>query len=288
MRRAAAIGMFDGVHAGHRHLIGRLRAEASVRGQMPMVVTFTTHPLRLVAPDREPPLLMPVDARTAALAAEGVQVLPLEFTPELRQLSAREFMRLLHREHDVDLLLLGFNNHIGHDRLATPEAYQAAGAAEGVTVIMADELPATPGVSSSAIRELIRSGRVYEAAVLLDRPYAIVGEVTHGQELGRTIGFPTANITPTPGLLLPREGVYAGRALDLPAVVNVGRRPTVAADAPVNVEVHIIGLPEDTDLYNTVLAVELLRYLRPEHKFDSISELKKAIEADVKNAARDF
>lgn len=282
---AAAVGTFDGVHRGHRHLLERLKSEAAARGLQPLALTFDRHPLSLIDPDRSPAMLSSAAEREHLLRAAGVEADTLPFDRQLRQMSAREFLTMLRERYGVSLFLLGFNNRIGADRLGADSPELAAVSREtGVEVLAASEHP-EPGVSSSAIRRALADGDMEKAARMLGHAYDIEGTVVHGRELGRTIGFPTANIAPDAGRAIPAEGVYVGRLLGHTAVVNVGRRPTVEGsnDAALSIEAHAIGF--SGDLYGRRLRLELLHRLRAERKFASLDELKNAIAADVKAAA---
>lgn len=272
----ATVGTFDGVHRGHRYLLDRLRIEANRRGLKPLAVTFDRHPLAIVAPQMAPPALMSSDERDEVIRAEGVEVARIPFTAEVKSLTGAEFVEMLKLNHGVKALMMGFNNHLGSDRATAPKV-------PGVELIGCTELPAHSRVSSSAIRELIATGRIPEANEMLGRPFALTGTVVNGKHLGRTLGFPTANVDIPAGLMIPAAGVYAARVLDRDAVVNVGHRPTVdRPDAPISIEAHIIGL--SADLYSQPLRIEFLRKLRDERRFASVDELKAAIAADIKNA----
>lgn len=281
MKRAAVVGTFDGVHIGHLYLLSTLRRICAERSLQPLVVTFNRHPLSLIAPERVPAELTHTRLRRQLLEAEGFEVEVLEFDDALRGLTAVEFLEMLHRRFGVELFLLGFNNRIGSDRLGT--AALAGLTIGGVEVVAAAENP-EQGVSSSAIRMALTEGDVAEANRMLGRPYAIEGVVIGGKRLGRTIGFPTANIEPAPQTALPAVGVYAGLMLGHKAVVNIGRRPTVEGrtDAPLSIEVHLLDF--SGDLYGQHVKLEFLSRLRGEQKFAGLDELKKAIENDVQNA----
>lgn len=276
--RAAVTGTFDGVHLGHRFLLEGLRSRAAERGLQPLALTFTDHPLALMAPDRVPAELTSGAKRRALLEAEGVEVEMLEFNEELRAMTAEEFLGMLNRRYGVELFLLGFNNRIGSDR-AGAEAL-AGRKIGGVEVVAALEHPDMV-VSSSRIRGALAEGDVEAAARMLGRPYALDGTVVSGRQLGRTIGFPTANIEPSPRAAIPAVGVYAGRMLGHKAVVNVGRRPTVEGrnDAPLSIEAHLLDF--SGDLYGRTVELEFTRRLRGEKKFASLEELKSAIRKDV-------
>lgn len=283
----ATVGMFDGVHLGHRDLLEQLVRLGKRLDMATAVVTFGNHPLEVVAPERAPGLLLPYPAKVEQLRLQGVdRVICLEFTPALRQMSAGDFLEMLRRDYDVRGLLLGYNNRLGHDAPKTLEQYQELGKDRGVEIYLADEYrQAGEKVSSSVIRRLIENGDVAKAAQLLGHPYAISGKVVKGRQIGRTIGFPTANLTPdTPRQLIPGEGVYEARALGHAALVNIGNRPTVGGHHR-TIEVHIIGLSED--LYGKELTVEFIRRLRDEKKFGSLDELREQIEKDIKAVIRE-
>lgn len=284
--RAAVTGTFDGVHRGHAYLLSRLRTEAERRGLEPMALTFDRHPLTLIAPDSVPSALASTAERKRLIEAEGVEAVVIPFTEELRRLSACEFLELLRRNYDVSLFLLGFNNRIGSDRVgADSPALAELSRLSGVEILVAEEDPDLT-VSSSAIRDAIAVGAVESAETMLGRPYAVEGPVVTGRQLGRTIGFPTANLCVDPAFALPAPGVYAGRIMGRRAVVNIGRRPTVEGrdDAPLSVEAFILDY--SGNLYGRTLRLEFLRRLRGEKRFGSIEELKTAIAADVAAARK--
>lgn len=294
-RRVVAIGMWDGVHRGHRFLIDYLILEGRNRRLTPSVVTFSDHPLRIVDPERAPRLLTAINDRMDLLGAAGVEdAIVLSFNERMRHQTARKFLERLHKSFGVDLLVVGFNNRFGHNRKGSLEEYREIGREIGLEVIGAPEFKGTDeAVSSSVIRDYLAKGDVVKAAELLGRPYTLRGIVVEGNRLGRTLGFPTANVRPTSELtIVPGNGVYAVTVttpdgIRRPAVLNIGHRPTVSAEhdaageGPVSIEVHI---PDFTGyLYDDELAIEFDRRLRDEKQFDSLEALKKAIAADVKS-----
>lgn len=293
-RRIAAIGTFDGVHLGHRHLIAAVCTRGRELNLVPSVVTFSNHPRRLVDPEYRIEMLMNIDERIKALSDNGIEdVILIGFDASVRAMSAREFIRRLHSDYDVDALVMGFNHRFGSDRIADLEQYRPIGAEEGVTVITAEEYvtDGATSVSSSAIRLMLRERRPEQAARMMGRPYRITGIVEHGKELGRTIGFPTANVDPgNPDQLIPGNGVYAADVI-LPdntrrrAILNIGHRPTVdTADAPVSIEAHILDF--DGDLYGKTVTVEFLKFLRSEQRFSSLDGLRRQLEADATEASK--
>lgn len=275
-KRAAVIGVFDGVHRGHQFLLEQLKTEAERRDYQPVALTFDRHPLELVNPGAVPARICSLKERLELLRRAEVEPIVLEFTPELRAMSAREFCAFI-RTLGVDLLLMGFNNRIGSDRKRGAELID-----EPIEIIVARELP-EGGVSSSAVRKSVGQGDMELAAKLLGRPFVIEGKVVTGRQIGRTIGFPTANIQPSEAnALMPPIGVYAGEVDGRPAVINIGRRPTVNNGNDVTIEVHILDF--QGDLYGQHLRVEFLRRLRPEMKFSGLDELKAQIQKDIDNA----
>lgn len=282
-----AVGMFDGVHKGHRHVLECLKAYAEREGLEPAVVTFANHPLSVIRPERVPGLICDVNERIDLLLKEGVEdVLVLAFDEELRKLTAGEFAKLiLKQELGAEAVVLGYDNTFGSDRLSGADAYKVALSPYGIRVYECDASPEGE-VSSTMVRKALAEGDVEEATRLLGRPYTIAGEVVHGREIGRTMGFPTANIAVGEGVMLPKTGVYAGRYKGLPTVVNIGSAPTVTGseEAPVRVEAYVIAPGENLNLYGQHVEVELSKRLRDERKFGSLDELKAAIEDDVKRA----
>lgn len=288
----ATIGNFDGMHLGHCHMVGELTALARARSATPMVFTFGNHP-------RRAPLLMPVAEKVGWLERSGVEVSLLEFTPELKNMSAADFMAKLARDYGVTALLMGFNNHFGHERPDSFDGYVALGKRLGIDVIAASEVD-LPGlhcaVSSSAIRRMLTECRPEAAAAMLGRTYSVDGIVAHGKELGRTIGFPTANVVPLCSeQLIPGRGVYAARVTLLdggegsyPAMLNVGHRPTVdGMQSPMSIEAHLLG-GFSQQIYGCDVKVEFLRYLRQEVRFDSLEALRSQLQTDAQTVVSLF
>lgn len=293
-KKAAVVGFFDGLHRGHRSLLDFARARAEARGLQPVAVTFRECPIEYLRPGSSPKLLASPSGRLRALGEYLGQnsVIALDFNRELATMTAREFMLMLHDAYGVELLVVGFNNRFGSDRDKTFTDYQAIGREIGMEVERAPELGEMKGVSSSAIRKAISEGRVDDAAAMLGRRYAITGDVQHGRQVGRTIGFPTANLRPAdPRLLVPAPGVYSGTAYDAggtiyPAMVNIGVCPTVSSEGMQTIEAHLIGF--DGDLYGKTLTLEFTGRMRGERRFGSLDELKTQLEADRAEALQAF
>lgn len=283
--KGATIGMFDGVHLGHQYLISQLKKCCDE----PVVVTFGNHPLWVVTGKEEPRLLSTPIEKEALLKSEGITPVLLRFDDRLRNLTAEQFISKLSQEYGIRRLMLGFNNSIGSDRCSGADDLKRISAATGVEIILAQELPGDAKINSSAIRELIKNGDIKHADTLLGKPYTLTGKVTHGKQLGRTIGFPTANINvENSHKLIPANGVYAADAITTDgtgyrAIVNIGHRPTVDNPASnITIEAHLdnfIG-----NLYNQPLTLHFLTRLRDEKKFNSLADLQKQIEQDLKCA----
>lgn len=293
-RRIAAIGMWDGVHAGHKFLIDYLKLEATPRGLVPSVVTFETHPLSIVAPERAPRLLSDPETKFQKLTEAGAEdVIVVDFTPKIQHMSARQFLSMLHKRFAIDALVVGFNNRFGRDRLEGFEQYQAIGTELGIEIIGAPEYTgAHEKVSSSVIRTLIEEGNVAKASKLLGHPYQLNGEVVSGQHLGMSLGFPTANLRPEiENAVIPAIGVYAAYTvtpdgLSRPTIVNIGVRPTVTGDdstpGSMTIEAHILDY--SGYLYGETISLLFMERIRDEKKFSSLDKLRKALADDARKA----
>lgn len=292
-RRIAAIGMWDGVHLGHRFLIGFVRDHAAKRGLTPSVVTFADHPLKVVAPLRAPSLLTTFDERMQLLGEAGADdVIVLTFGEKLRRLSAHDFLQRLKTKYGVDTLIVGFNNRFGrdiHDGLAE---YRRIGAEIGMEVIGAPEYKgkASP-ISSSIIRRYLANGDIKKANQALDRPFKLTGRVTSGRGIGRRMGFPTANLVPLdPDSAVPRAGVYAVIAVTpdgvrRPAMLNIGFRPTVeTSPAEMTIEVHILDYAGY--LYDEVITLEFVDFMRNEKRFANTDKLSAQLATDARKVRR--
>jgi riboflavin kinase / FMN adenylyltransferase len=282
------IGAFDGVHRGHQTLVRRAVDAARDRGVRSVAMTFDPHPAAVVRPGSEPPFLQTLEDRVTHLHAGGVdEVVVLEFTRELASLPPSDFLEelLVGRLAPVKVVV-GTNFRFGHraagDVVALAEGGERHGyEVEAVTLLELDGEP----ISSSSIRERLAVGDVDWTARALGRPHEVVGEVVPGDGRGRTIGVPTANVAVPSGLLVPANGVYAGRARagerSWACVTNVGTRPTFDG-AGVTVESHLLDVEED--LYGRRLGVSFEHRLRGEQKFDGPEALVAQIHHDLDEA----
>lgn len=282
----ATVGFFDGVHIGHRHLIDQVKREAERRGLPSAVITFPVHPRKVLQKDYQPALLCGFDEKIEQLSTTGIDYcVSLPFTVELSQLSAKEFMRkVLKGQLHVDTLLVGYDHRFGHNRADSYPEYNQYGKELGIDVILATELQfGDDEVSSSQIRRLLKAGKIKEANELLSYNYRLSGKIVEGYQVGRTIGFPTANMRVWERYkVVPELGVYAVlvhlRDLIYPGMLYIGRRPTLHSDNEVSVEVNIFDF--HGDLYNQSMSVEFIDFIRTDRKFDTKEELVAQIHQD--------
>ena len=288
----ATIGNFDGLHRGHRAMVEAVRRQARDRDEKAAVMLFEPQPVEFFAPDKAPPRLMTLRDKLRALAELEVdQVLCARFDDQFRSRSARNFVQqLLVDGLGVRHLVVGDDFRFGQDRAGDFDYLQTAGQEFGFTV---EDTPTCEHggarVSSTRIREALADGDLISAEALLGRPYSISGRVRHGDEIGRTIDVPTANLQPGQNRMAV-AGVYAvtvtgGGLRDAPAVASVGRRPTVAGREN-RLEVHVLDFAGD--LYEQHLDVAFRHFIRPEEKYDGLEALKSAIRRDIEQARTYF
>lgn len=294
MRRFAAIGMFDGVHLGHRYLWHHIKALARECGGSTLAVSFVDHPMQLIAPDRSPRMLTTAAQRQQLLHQAGAdEVVMLDFNEQIRRMTAAEFVEMLHERYGVTDLVMGFNNSIGSDRVSGRQGCTTLSAATGMAIHIAGECDKRTAdghpLSSSSVRQALQQGDVAAAAAVLGRTYSLTGLVVHGHHVGTGIGYPTANLRPADStLLVPKAGVYAVD-VTLPdgsrrrGMLNIGRRPTIAdGDSRTTIEVHIIDFTGN--LYGRSVTVEFRKRLRDERQFDSLEALRTQLAADLQAA----
>jgi len=278
-----AIGVFDGVHLGHQAVVKSLEGKVAT-------FTFEPHPLSVIAPDRVPPRLTTLEQKVAYMRAQGtVAVIAVKFDEALRQLSPAAFVSEIARIFpDLKQVAIGDNWSFGRNREGNADRLAELAQKHGFIVKAIPPVSLDGAVvSSTRIREAILSRRFDDAAKLLGRSYAIIGKVVHGDERGRKIGFPTANLADVEQLLPPR-GVYAVRArvagnlTKYRAVMNLGNRPTFTSNGVDSLEVHILDF--DADLYDQKLWVSDMVWLRDEMAFPGIDALKAQIAEDVARA----
>jgi riboflavin kinase/FMN adenylyltransferase len=290
---AVAMGSFDGVHRGHQRVIA-LAADAARELGAPLgVITFDPHPREYFHPDQPSFQLMQRDQQARALEALGVDVLyVLPLSPELAEMTDREFAtQVLAQGLGARHVAVGFDNTFGRNRSGTPETMREYGQELGFGVSVAERVEGAEGekYSSTGVRKALRDGHPEEAAEILGRPFAIEGAVQRGRQLGRKLGFPTANVS-IAGYVLPRFGVYATRTRlqdgrRVLGVANIGVNPTVDGQTAPVLEVWLFDF--DEDIYDQVIETDLIRFIRPEEKFPDLETMTAQVMADAQ-AARDL
>lgn len=283
-----AIGMFDGVHLGHQAVVTKARSLATELGLSCVVFTFVTHPRTVLRPDTPIPLLTTWEEKQERLAQLGVErLVGAQFTQSFAEIGAEDFVRrILQGQLQARHVVVGYNFAFGHNQSGTIDTLRQLGPEHGFDVTIVPPFRIDGGaISSSRIRKLLATGHVEEANRLLGRPYSLNGVVVQGDQRGRLLGFPTANLAVDDHKLLPAFGVYAGHARwdghVNPCVVNLGMRPTF--DPPqLRIEAHLLGF--GGDLYGRTMTLDLLHRLRPEQAFKGIDALVTQIGADVRKA----
>lgn len=289
---AVTIGVFDGVHRGHQHLVGLLLERARQQQLTSVAVTFNPHPRTVLRPGTAVTYLTSLEERVELLQGLSLDAIAvLAFTSELAQLSARDFLALLAEELEMKLLVVGSDFALGRNREGTVGVLRQVGRDLGFRVEVA-ALLAEDGdkVGSSAVRQALAAGDVERVARLLGRPFSLRGPVVVGARRGRSIGFPTANIALGLDRALPAFGVYVTRAYlrenAYPSCTNIGIRPTFDAEPRPTVETHILDL--DEELYGQELRIDLLHRLRGELRFDSVDDLAAQIGRDIHSTREYF
>lgn len=290
----ATIGFFDGVHAGHRYLIQQVKEIAATKGLRSALVTFPIHPRKVMNADYRPELLTTPEEKISLLAETGVDYcLMLDFTPEIAHLTALEFMtQILKERYQVSCLVIGYDHRFGHNRSESFEDYVRYGEAIGIEVIRAQayskniEIGTEQNipVSSSLIRKLLHQGEVDIAARCMGYEYFLDGTVVGGYQVGRKIGFPTANLNvDNPDKLIPADGVYAvWVTLDgntYMGMLNIGKRPTIDNGPDRTIEVNILHF--HSDIYDKSIRLTFIKRTRPELKFNSVDELIAQLHKDA-------
>jgi riboflavin kinase / FMN adenylyltransferase len=280
------IGTFDGVHRGHQEVISRAIAKAR-NDQLPAVIlTFNRHPAAVLAPDREPPALATLDQNLSRFADLGADIaLVLPFDRALADTSATDFLEhILQGALNAKTIIVGHDFAFGHDREGTVEWLQLRADTDVVPAFLENGTR----ISSSNVRRAIQSGDLPTANGWLGRTYSLSGVVVKGQQLGRTLGYPTANLELSENLVVPADGIYAGDAEtphgNFRAAISIGYRPTVQGTHR-TIEAFLMDYPGDS-LYGISIRISFERKLRDELKFDSLEELTAQMARDVEAARR--
>ena len=277
---AVTIGAYDGVHRGHQFVIGELRRLATEGGLDSVVLTFDRHPAAVVRPESAPKLLTDLEQKLELLAATGVDhTVVLHFDEARSQEEPEDFVaEVLVGSMRARVVVVGEDFHFGRRRRGNVELLRTMGASLGFEVA---HLPLLPGASSTEVRRLLAAGDVAGAAELLGRPHEVRGVVEKGDQRGRELGFPTANVAVPADILMPSPGIYAGwYGGEQAAAISVGRRPTFKdGGAPVVLEAYLLDFAGD--LYGQRGRVSFVSRLRDEERYDSIDELTGQMALDV-------
>ncbi len=278
-------GTFDGVHVGHQKIINRLVDVANKTGAESVILTFFPHPRMVLHQDLDIKLIQTLQERIRELGATGLDHLIIHpFSKEFSRLSSLEFVRnILVNQLGVETLVIGYDHHFGRNREGSFEHLKEFGPVYGfeveeIEVQDVDQI----SVSSTKIRKALKAGDVVSAATFLTRPFELEGEVVKGKQLGRKLGFPTANIKiPESYKIYPKNGVYAVDVQynnrSFKGMLNIGFRPTIDGE-DLSIEVHIFDF--DKEIYGETIRIFLTKMIREEIKFDSVSDLKAQLEKD--------
>jgi riboflavin kinase/FMN adenylyltransferase len=278
------VGVFDGVHRGHKYLISRLVEQARKRDLLPGVVTFRQHPQEVLAKTGLS-FLSDLDERIRLIKAEGVAIIvPLSFTPELSHLTPHQFVSLLQKHLKMKGLVIGPDFALGYGREGNIENLKALGKKMGFTVEIVPPVKINGEVvSSTAIREALDKGDMKKVERMIGRPFRLSGPVVTGAGRGVTLGFPTANLSVSPEQAVPADGVYATRAYidgkDYPSLTYIGSSPTFGGKER-RIEAYVLDY--NGTLYGRELKIDIMERLRGDVKFKSTEELKQQIAEDVK------
>ncbi len=280
-----SVGVFDGVHLGHKHLLKQLTLKAEEQNLISAVVTFKQHPQEVLPPQTKLPFLTSLEQRIRLIKNEGVKiVIPLSFTPELAQISAHQFASLLKKHLRMRGLIIGPDFALGQNREGNAVALHKLGQSMdfSVTVVPPETINGEV-ISSTAIRNALAMGDMKKVYDMSGRYFSLHGRVITGSGRGAELGFPTANLNIDPEQALPTDGVYATWAYidnqSRQSVANIGKRPTFGSGKR-TVEVHILDYRGD--LYRQELKIDIIERLRGEKKFSTAEELKRQIEEDIK------
>jgi riboflavin kinase / FMN adenylyltransferase len=283
----ATVGFFDGLHAGHRYLIEELKGIAKEQHLQSVVVTFAVHPRKVLNSEFRPELLTTLSEKLIQLSTTGIDAcIVLDFSLQMAKLSAYDFLKtILKEKFNVQTLLVGHDHRFGHNRADGFPEYKKYGEELGMTVLKCTQFHTDTDkhISSSEIRNALKTGEIELANRLLTYNYSITGKVIEGFKNGRQIGFPTANIELFDHeKIIPAIGVYAVRVTwkgsQYKGMLNIGHRPTLDNGLTISIEVHILDF--DTDIYNQTLEVGFIIKIRDEQKFNGIEALKEQLQKD--------
>lgn len=287
-----ALGTFDGIHIGHQAIIAHTQQQAKYQNCSSAVFTFSNHPLSVIDADRCPPLIITNQEKVNLIAELGVDMLfNVPFTSEFLQLTPEKFIEKLVTNINLRHVIIGANFTYGYRGAGTPSLLAIAGAKHGFTIDVVNMVDVDGIiVSSTVIRQLVTDGAVKQAADLLGRPISLSGRVRKGDQRGRKLGFPTANLAIVQGLLVPADGVYAVYVYDetgarMNGVANIGNNPTFTRQTH-RIEVHILDF--DRNVYGQQLKIQFVNRIRGEIAFTNVGQLKEQMQADIEFARKHY
>jgi riboflavin kinase/FMN adenylyltransferase len=286
------IGTFDGVHLGHKTILQEVVRHAKEVNGESVLITFEPHPRKLIFPNQPLKLLTPLKEKIALISNEGIEhIVVVPFTRDFSNLTAGQYIEdFLVKNFQPESIVIGYDHHFGYDRTGNIELLKKYADTLGYKVYeISAQLIDEAAVSSTKIREALNEGRVADAAHMLGRNYCLGGHVIGGAKLGRTIGYPTANLLPEdPEQLIPANGVYTIKATwnkeTYGGMLNIGHRPTVDKDMKLHIEAHLFEF--DKDIYDEHLELAFVLRLRDEVKFPSVDALKEQLHKDMQDARR--
>ncbi|WP_300384806.1 bifunctional riboflavin kinase/FAD synthetase [Clostridium sp.] len=282
-----ALGSFDGLHLGHLSLLKKIVSLAKENNGLSMVFTYKNHPKTLVDPNNVPKLIMDIETKLDCLKEENIDIVVLkEFTKEFMKIPPEKFIDILCENYNIKGIIVGFNFRFGHKNLGDIKLLESLQDKYGYKIYIINPYTYKDNVvSSSRIRNNILIGDVKEASRMLSRPYSIKGKVIHGKKLGRTIGFPTANLEINLKYVIPKKGVYYTNVeynkKIYKGITSVGNNPTVNGQE-LTIETFILDFKKE--IYGEEIKVFFIELIRDEIKFDSLEELIRAIKKDEKFA----
>jgi riboflavin kinase/FMN adenylyltransferase len=282
------IGSFDGVHHGHKVILSEVVKAAKDVGGESILITFEPHPRKIIHPEEPLGLLTSPEQKIALMEAEGIDhIVIVPFTRDFSMLSAREYVEdFLVRNFNPHTIIIGYDHRFGHSREGNIDLLKEILPEQVKVIEISAQLIEDAAVSSTKIRNALLKGNVHEASEMLERPYSFKGMVVHGNKIGRTIGFPTANLQPAySDILIPGIGIYAvmveWQGALFQGMMSIGYRPTVTEEKLITCEVNILDFSED--IYGQYLTIHFIEYLRGEEKFSSLEALTDQIKLDEIN-----
>jgi len=288
-RPVLTIGSFDGVHHGHKVILSEVVKAAEAIGGESILITFEPHPRKIIHPEQPLGLLTSPEQKIELIQATGIDhIVVVPFNRDFSMLSATEYVAdFLLKNFRPHTIIIGYDHHFGHSREGDIDLLKKLVMPEVNVIEISAQLIEMAAVSSTKIRNALLAGQVHIAAEMLERSYSYKATVVHGDKIGRTIGYPTANLKPVySDILIPGIGIYAvmveWKGKLYKGMMSIGYRPTVTEEKSLTYEVNILDFNED--LYGQVLSVHFVQYLRGEEKFDSLDALKKQIALDELNA----